>query len=108
MKKLHNILIHRPLITKNVRCVYKFSFADGSFYIGSTQNLHERLCNYKRNFYTGIVNKKVAAKLELFKEVVFEIIEMVPEATSLKEVEQTFIRKFTYDQNMLNSKRFWI
>ena len=94
---------------ENNRCIYKFSFEDGSFYIGKSSNFKERVYNYKRQFNNPVqLNKKVSELALLFNEAKFEIIELVPLNKDLKERETYHIRNHTFDSKFLNSKKYFV
>ena len=76
------------------RCIYRLSFPDGSFYIGSTTNFRQRLSGYKSNFKNSIgnVNKLVAAKANIFDISFFEIIYRLEDNEQLLEIEDNYIK----------------
>ena len=97
-----------PDITKdNRRCVYKLFFEDGSFYIGSTNNLSVRISGYKQAFKNSIgsVNKLIAAKSEIFTTIWFEVLEIVPLNVHPKEAEHAHIIKNSSNPLLLNRTR---
>lgn len=87
--------IHDIITKDNKRCVYKLSFPDGSFYIGSTEDLKKRMSNYKSAFIRSIgsVNKLIAAKAQEYSIIWFEILEVVPEGKNTREPEHKWIRE---------------
>ncbi len=97
-----------PDITKhNMRCVYKLQFEDGSFYIGSTCNLRQRVGNYKSAFKNSIgsVNKLLAKKAEDYDIIWVIILEIVPLTHNPKEYENYWIKSFGHCMNILNRSR---
>ena len=82
-------------------------FEDGSFYIGSTSDLKNRIGGYKQAFKNSIgsVNKLIAAKVEVFNKIWFEILEIVPADVNPKEVEHEYIKKYSPSPLMLNRSR---
>ena len=103
------MLIHHPDNIKNLCCIYIYRFNDGSFYIGKTTDLSQRLCTYKSLFTKGRqLSKKILGKLEIFDEVTFDILEVVEDATTLKDRETFHVRSNLKDSNMLNSRKFFL
>jgi len=60
-------------------CVYRITFPDGYFYIGSTKNFKQRLSGYRSAFKNSIgnVNQLIAAKSREFDVCYMDIIERV-------------------------------
>lgn len=99
--------IYPDITDKNRRCVYKLFFSDGSFYIGSTQNLKERIQGYKNAFKNSIgsVNKLLAAKSEQFDTIWFEILEVVSPDQNTREVEHVWMKRYLGDPLLLNRSK---
>jgi len=85
-------------------CIYKLSFPDGSFYIGSTTNFRQRLSGYKSSFKNSIgsVNKLIAAKANEFDVVFFDIMYVVQEHEELRCVENEYIKSSIGNPLLLN------
>ena len=101
------IIIH-PVNIKKLKCVYKIEFPDGSFYIGSTSNLHIRIQGYRNAFKNsrGSVNKLLASKSILFNKCHFTVIENVPdESICIKHYEDVWIKKYANNPLILNRSK---
>lgn len=96
------ILCSTPKI--KARCIYKLSFPDGSFYIGSTGNFRQRLSGYKSSFKNsiGCVNKLIAAKVSLFDTASFEKMYVLKDSENLREVEDIYIKSSIGNPLFLN------
>lgn len=60
-------------------CIYRITFPDGYFYIGSTKNFKQRISGYKSAFKNSIgsVNKLIAAKCMQFDVCYMDIVEII-------------------------------
>lgn len=98
-------IIH-PEITENNRCcIYKFTFPDGSFYVGSSINLKVRIGNYRRAFKNSVnVNKLVCGKLLIFDTVTFSIIQVLDNPDDLLPMEDKHIKLLFCDKILNRSK----
>jgi len=100
-------IIYSDITDKNRRCVYKMHFEDGSFYIGSTENLSQRIHGYKTAFKNSIgsVNKLIALKAAKFNVVWFTILEIVPPDIHPRKIEHEIIQKHIGNPLLLNRSR---
>ena len=92
---MSELIVGYPVLGPELcRCVYRISFPDGHFYIGSTSNLKKRIGGYRSAFKNSIgnVNKLLAAKLIEHEMCVFEILERVPEEGDCYEVEDRWLK----------------
>jgi len=99
-------MIEIPSNTHKVCCIYKITFSDGCFYIGSTNNLSERISNYKSKFNKsiGAVNKLLGKKWLEFNKCRFDILEITIKQ-NLLELEQVYIDKYHKDLLCLNRSK---
>lgn len=76
-----------------VCAVYKMVFDDGSYYIGSTSNLKQRMWGWKFKLNKGIdKNHKVTAAFKETTKVIFEILEVIDDPIFKKLREDGYIK----------------
>lgn len=108
MPQKKEIQIFSPAIdASNRRCVYLMSFEDGSFYIGSTANLRQRISEYKSAFKNSIgsVNKLIAEKVMQYDSVSFFILEVVSSDANPKTREDWWMKHFEGHSFLLNRSK---
>jgi predicted GIY-YIG superfamily endonuclease len=99
--------IHTPKVKGKICCVYKMVFPDGSFYIGSTSDLRQRISGYRSAFKNciGSVNKLIQAKAESFNSVEFIIMEEVTDISRYRFYENKHIIENSKNPLLLNRSR---
>jgi hypothetical protein len=98
----------KPEITaRNKRCVYKMQFPDGSFYIGSTEDLAQRISGYISAFKhsIGSVNRLIADKVYNFDRVEFIIMHIVPEQEPTRQKENEILKQHIGNPILLNRSK---
>ena len=98
----------QEITESNKRCVYKLSFEDGSFYIGSTKNLRQRLSSYNQSFNKdniGSINKLIAKKALIYTEVNFSILEIIPLDINTKHIEDIYLKENSNNPLLLNRSK---
>ncbi len=108
MSKKKGMQIFSPAIdSSNRRCVYLMSFEDGSFYIGSTANLKQRISQYKSAFKNSIgsVNKLIAAKIVQHSSVSFFILEVISSGINPKTREDWWMKLYEGNNFLLNRRK---
>lgn len=76
-----------------VCAVYKMSFDDGSYYIGSSAHLKQRMWGWKFKLESGVdKNYKVTAAFKETTKIVFEILEIVDDPALRKFREDGYIK----------------
>lgn len=88
---------------KNTKCVYKLSFADGTFYIGRSRNLAGRIWNHctlpvKKGNLPTLKDERMRRAIAKKEKVVFEILSNEPDE------ERKFIEASFNDKRCLNMK----
>lgn len=99
-----NIEIVTQIPKSNAACVYRISFPDGSFYIGSTINFRQRLSQYKSSFKNSIgsVNKLISNKAKQFNVCFMDIIEVSITPKDVYTLEDKHIKSNIGNSNILN------
>ena len=91
-------------VAKNANGVYKFTTPTGSSYVGSSQNLYERVCSYFQPSTLANSKRLVLNYFNVngFQNVGLTLYIMDPKATPqmVLELEQYFIYKYTPDLNV--------
>lgn len=73
--------------------IYKMIFDDGSYYVGSSLNLRQRMWGWKFKLNTGVdKNYRVTAAFKSTSKVVFEIIETIDDPIYRKFREDGYIK----------------
>lgn len=91
-------------VAKNANGVYKFTTPTGSSYVGSSQNLYDRVCSYFKP--SNLANSKRLVlnyfNVNGFQNVDLTLYIMDPKATPemVLELEQYFIYRYTPDLNV--------
>jgi hypothetical protein len=86
-----------------VAAVYKIRFDCGSFYIGGSTNVKQRMWNWKFKLTAGIKkNARVTAAFERTTTITFEIIEYAEDASVIKLREDFYIKQSWGSELLLN------
>lgn len=86
----------------NIMCVYKITFNDGRFYIGSTRKLRVRLNSWRRDVKVGWVNKKIRFLVKDFSRVKVDVLEKIYDIQSLKIRETVYLQSNIGNPLLLN------
>lgn len=89
---------------KWMRGVYKLTFNDKWFYIGSSVDLKRRMSGWKTRLTQTGFSKNGSIKFILpeIVKVNFKVLEIVPDGRSVKEVEDVYLKKFIDNEFCLN------
>ncbi len=86
----------------HVRCVYRITFDDGRFYIGSTNDLQRRLNKWRQKLTGGVYNKKIKFFVKNKFSCKADVLEYVEDRSKLLEREDWYIQRNRVNPLLLN------
>lgn len=88
----------------NISCIYKLTFSNGCFYVGSTKNYRIRAGLFKTMFNGcgKLHNKKMILCMAECTSAVFELMELIPDTSQLKTRETEVIKQFIGNPLLIN------